>query len=185
MSYKLSLEKLLSQVYSLDNLMKTFPARISRIALFISPLLLVLITCQPPAFAFAEATLSSDRPQTIRPETTSGMQAIFQTLNYNWMQFGDGIPIFILESIPTDINSSVSVVAKKHAFFMGLLPMVLLANQEIVEEREEILQILERHKVRDEGIDDKERIKEISKRYGLRGRPLVDHRARERYREDY
>jgi Bax protein len=116
--------------------------------------------------------------QTINPETTAGMQAIFQTLDYDWMQFEEGVPLFILESIPKDINDSVSIVAKKHAFFMGLLPMILLANQEISNERKEILLILDRNRSRVEEIDDQERIIKISKRYGLRGRPLVDHRAR-------
>lgn len=144
----------------------------------IIPVLFMLTFYHTPALAIPDNQINADNAEVIRPETTSGLQAFFQALNYDWMQFDKGVPPFILESIPADINGSVSTTAKKHAFFMGVLPMVLLANQEIREEREEILQILERHRSRAGRIGDRERISEISKRYGLRGRPLTDHRAR-------
>jgi Bax protein len=119
-------------------------------------------------------------PQTIRPETTAGLQAFFQTLSYDWMQLEKSVPPFILETIPADINSSVSTAAKKRTFFMGLLPMVLLVNQEIENDRTEIQEILERRSESRLQTDDRERLSEISKRYGLRGNPFVDHRTRSR-----
>jgi Bax protein len=108
------------------------------------------------------------------------LQAFFQTLSYDWMQLEKSVPPFILETIPADINSSVSTAAKKRTFFMGLLPMVLLVNQEIENERTEIQEILERRSESRLQTDDRERLSEISKRYGLRGNPFVDHRTRSR-----
>ena len=81
----------------------------------------------------------------IRPETTNGLQAFFHALDYNWAELEEGVPPLILENIPDDINRTASARAKKHAFFMGLLPMILLANQEIEKEREFVQHILSRH----------------------------------------
>jgi Bax protein len=142
--------------------------------------LLVFIGCHMSNFVAADQLTGQNNTQTIRAETTSGLQAFYQTLDYDWRQLEKGVPPLILESIPADITHSVSTASKKRAFFMGLLPMVLLANQEIEEEREEIIQILERHRARDLNSDDMERLEAISNRYGLRGNPLIDHRLRSR-----
>lgn len=142
--------------------------------------LLIVITCSSHSFARTAHPITADTAQTITPVTTAGLQTFFQTLDYSWEQLDNGVPPFILESIPSDIDKSVNTIAKKHAFFMALLPMVLMANQEITEERNEILLILERNRARTREAGDRERLKEISKRYSLRGRPMTDHRARKR-----
>lgn len=123
------------------------------------------------------AEISVDNTQTIRPKTTSSLRDFCQTLDYDWMEFNDGIPPFILKSIPLDINRSVNSKIKKKTFFMGLLPMVLLANQEIEEERLTIMQL--HKKVQTGNIDraDLEQLEAITKRYGLRGDPFIDHDA--------
>lgn len=161
-------------------MMSVYPKFLIYKASFLSFVLLMIAALLAPAFVAASQPIDRDNTQTITPETTAGLQAFFQALDYEWMQFENGAPPFILERIPADINSTVSTVEKKHTFFMGLLPMVLLANQEIKNEREEILLILERHRTRTTTEDDRERLKEISARYGLRGRPFIDHRARSR-----
>ena len=145
----------------------------------ISIALLIFMIYGPSSVSLAAQKTENNTPQTIRPETTEGLQAFFQALNYDWTQLKRGVPPLIIENIPDDIKDSATSV-KKRTFFMGLLPMALLANQEIAAEREEIKQILERHERRESHENDQERIEEISKRYGLRGRPIIDHRARSR-----
>jgi len=140
-------------------------------------ILLVSGICSIPSLVPAA---QRDMTQTIRPETTAGLQAFFQTLDYDWMQLKNGVPPLILENFPADIEDSTSAAAKKRTFFMGLMPMVLLANQEIEKERDEILRILQRHQDKESRPDDRERLDELSKRYNLRGRPIIDHRARSR-----
>jgi Bax protein len=140
--------------------------------------LLLSLTGSLHGKAFASQKLTAETAPIIKPETTSGLRALFQTLDYAWMAFDKGVPPLVLEQIPEDINSSVNTRTKKNTFFMALLPMVLLANQEIRQERKEIQQILARHQARTDEADDRERIHKIAKRYGLRGRPLTDHRAR-------
>ncbi len=148
-------------------------------SLFI-PVLLAFSVFFAPVSVTATQLIDRENTQTITPKTTAGLQAFFKALDYNWMQLENGTPPFILGKIPADINSTVSTISKKHTFFMGLLPMILLANHEIKEEREELLKILERHNKRATNASDRERLEEISKRYGLRGNPLTDHRARSR-----
>ena len=116
----------------------------------------------------------------IRPETTNGLEAYFQTLDYDWAELEEGVPLLILENIPHDIDQITSNKAKKRAFFMGLLPMVLLANQEIKKERSDIQLILSRHKTGQLQDGDLQRLEQILKRYGLRGHPFTDHRTRSR-----
>jgi Bax protein len=140
--------------------------------------LLIFVLLLLPFQASASLQPSHESPQSFRPETTAGLQAFFQALEYDWEEIENGIPPFILEHIPADIGHTRSIQEKKQAFFMGLLPMVLLANKEIRDERQELLSILERNKARKLTEGDRERIKELSMHYGLRGRPLIDHRIR-------
>ena len=151
---------------------------IPRLSCPLAIVLLLSIIGSPNREALAAQQVSAEKAPVIRPETTSGLRAFFQTLDYSWMSFDNGVPPLILEQIPGDINSSVNTKTKKKIFFMALLPMVLLANQEINQERQEIQQILARNQARAKEAGDLERIQIIAKRYGLRGNPLTDHRAR-------
>jgi Bax protein len=132
------------------------------------------------AKAASDQKVDLTRPQIIRPDTTSGLEAFFQTLDYNWAQLEKGVPLFILEGMPPDINDTVSTDTKKRAFFMGLLPMVLLANQEIAKEREDVLLLLAKNQDTETTPADQKRLEEIMNRYGLRGNPYTDHRTRSR-----
>jgi Bax protein len=138
----------------------------------------MLIACHLPLTAEAIWQIDPGQAQTVRAETVSGLQALFQTLDYSWKQLEKGVPPFILENIPPDIDNAVTTDSKKRAFFMGLLPMILLANQEIEAERDEVMQILTRYRARESEAGDRERLEEIASRYGLLGRPFVDHRTR-------
>jgi len=158
--------------------MPNVPTIIPRFSWLLAACLLLFPTGSPYGEALAAQRITAKTAPVIKPETTAGLRAFFQTLDYAWMSLDNGIPPLILEQIPDDINSSVNTRAKKKTFFMALLPMVLLANQEIRHERQEIKLIFDRHKARAKEVGDRERIQIIAKRYGLRGRPLTDHRAR-------
>lgn len=148
-----------------------------------SPLIaLTLIVFLAFATDLSAATwkFNRDKAQIIEPETTSSLQDFFQTLDYNWTRLENGAPPFILEKIPEDINNTGSIETKKRAFFMGLLPMILIANQEIKNEREEIKRILARHESRVTQNGDKERLTRIAARYGLRGNAFTDQWIRKR-----
>ena len=145
--------------------------------------LIVFVLLAVPTTGFASLQQPFHKPTSFRPETTAGLQAFFEALDYQWDGIENGVPPFILEHIPADINHTTSVKKKKQTFFMGLLPMVLLANREIRQERQDLLDIFERNRKRELLQGDRERLEEIMKRYGLRGRPLMDHRVREQLLE--
>jgi len=142
-------------------------------------LILLCTSLAEPSLADT-ALVDFEEIPSIRPETTKGLQAFFQTLDYDWAELDRGVPLLILENIPYDIDQITSIKAKKSAFFMGLLPMVLLANQEIKKERGDVQRILSRHRSGQLQDGDLERLDKILKRYGLRGHPLTDHRTRSR-----
>lgn len=158
--------------------MPNIPTFIPRLSWLLATCLLLTPTSRPHGEVLAAQQVTAKTAPVIKPTTTAGLRALFQTLDYEWMALDSDIPPLILVQIPEDINSSVNTRTKKKTFFMALLPMALLANQEIRQERQEIQQTLARHQARAEEAGDPERIQVLAKRYGLRGRPLTDHRAR-------
>lgn len=115
------------------------------------------------------------------PQTVASLKTIFRNLDYSWQSFEEGIPPFILEQFPNGLDNELGIQEKKRTFFMGLLPMVLLANQEIAQQRADLLDILQRH---ENGLaleeTERQRLNDLTERYGLRGNPLRDHRLRSR-----
>ncbi len=90
---------------------------------------------------------SASQPQTIRPASHQELEDFLASHNYDWSTVLDGVPPFILETLPSDLHRVDGVIEKKHIFFLSLLPMVLLANEEISAQRaqaEELLHRLER-----------------------------------------
>ncbi|MCK4535608.1 MAG: glucosaminidase domain-containing protein [Desulfuromonadales bacterium] len=141
---------------------------------------LLITGCQDKLPNHEEATrLPESQIQVIRPATVDGMQAYFQALDYRWENLNEGVPPFILEQFPDDFDKSLQTDQRKETFFMGLLPMVLLANQSIMEARRELLAMLERFKgTHTIEAEDQEWLQELTNAYGLRGNPLTDHRTR-------
>ncbi|AMV72166.1 glucosaminidase domain-containing protein [Desulfuromonas carbonis] len=100
--------------------------------------------CQPHE---EDRLTAASRPQTIRPASHQELEDFFASHNYGWSTVLEGVPPFILETLPTDLHRVERVTEKKHIFFLSLLPMVLLANEEISAQRaqaEELLHRLER-----------------------------------------
>jgi len=156
------------------------PSIVSCRASLLTLVLILLCTSLAVPSHAASSLMDFEEIPSIRPETTNGLQAFFQTLDYDWAELEGGVPLLILENIPYDIDQIASIKTKKRAFFMGLLPMVLLVNLEIKKERADVQLILSRHRAGQLQDGDLERLEKILKRYGLRGHPLTDHRTRTR-----
>jgi Bax protein len=67
----------------------------------------------------------------------------FERYSYQLDALDQGVPPIILKSLPGDISTIRSSSQKKSFFFKALLPMVLLANDEIRYEREQLLKVSE------------------------------------------
>ena len=77
----------------------------------------LLILCAKPSHA-------------LEIEKTSDLHKQFVELNYRWQDIEQSVPAIILDRLPGDLNVS-SVKVKKETFFMALLPIILLVNDEI------------------------------------------------------
>ncbi len=79
------------------------------------------------------------QPAVIRPSSHQDLRQFMATLNYDWGTLDEGVPPFILETLPDDFHRIGLITEKKRIFFLSLLPMVLLANEEIAGQRADLL----------------------------------------------
>jgi len=77
----------------------------------------------------------------IAPPFYKALEAEFKRYSYELETLDKGVPPIILKNIPGDMASIRSSQQKKDIFFKSLLPMILLANQEILFEREQLQKI--------------------------------------------
>lgn len=121
--------------------------------------------------------LSIPDAPSVAPATTQSLQALFSDLDYSWERLDEGVPLFLLEQFPDDLAHQDQ--QRKRTFFMGLLPLVLMANEEIREERRQAMDIFLRYD-RQGVFDDADlaRLDRLKERYGLKGNPLLDDAKR-------
>ena len=117
--------------------------------------------------------------QTLRPTSHHDLEDFFASQNYDWDTIHDGVPPFILESLPNDLHQINGISKKKQLFFLSLLPMVLLANDEIKSQRESLEQIFAYVDSNQPLTDDEqEQLARLAKSYDIKGDPLADQNLR-------
>lgn len=79
--------------------------------------------------------------QIIGQDFYKGLESEFQRYSYQIDALDNGVPPLILQKLPSDLNEIQSNKQRKIIFFKSLLPMILLANDEIRVERELLLKI--------------------------------------------
>ena len=70
--------------------------------------------------------------------SVSSLEHQFKRYGYSLENLKDGVPPIILRSLPEDLESIASSKKRKSLFVRALLPMVLLANEEIATERKSL-----------------------------------------------
>ena len=70
--------------------------------------------------------------------SVSSLEHQFKRYGYYLENLKDGVPPIILRSLPEDLESIASSKKRKSLFVRALLPMVLLANEEIATERKSL-----------------------------------------------
>jgi len=83
-------------------------------------------------------------PKEVTPATVGELRAVFRAYQYDWENLDRGVPPLVLNRMPGDMDSIADVRSKKQLFFMALLPMALMLNQEIEQQRQELDHILDR-----------------------------------------
>ncbi|WP_020676074.1 glucosaminidase domain-containing protein [Geopsychrobacter electrodiphilus] len=77
----------------------------------------------------------------IDPKTVVDLEDIFIRFSYDMKRLNAGVPPIIFESLPAEISDVNSLARRKTLFLQTMLPMVLLANQEISKERTELFKL--------------------------------------------
>lgn len=134
--------------------------------LLCSMLTLLLVSCSDSiAPVYAGTTV-----QVIKTDKLSDLENEFERFNYDLATLQDGVPPLILHSFPSDLATLSSTKKKKRVFFLSLLPMVLLANDEIKRERKLLLELDELDRMEGPGLSeaDLHLLKTLASRYGIK-----------------
>lgn len=117
-------------------------------------------------------------PEVLAPATHRDLKALLASLDYDWDTVEAGVPPFILETLPDDF-SHTQISERKRLFFLSMLPMVLLVNEEIAGQRNQILAIMEAYD-RGEflGSEQIDGVIGLARDYRVDGDPLADSTAR-------
>lgn len=147
-------------------------------------LLVVLVACTGEELAPpAPPPVPTGTPQ-VTAESHRDLISYLQQHNYSWSTLERGVPAFILADLPDDLAHIEEPSERKYLFFLSLLPMVLLVNEEITQEREELLTLF-RKQDRNEPLtpQEQERIARIAADYKIDRDPVASRWVRERLLE--
>ncbi len=115
----------------------------------------------------------------LAPASHRELSSFLASNSYSWDSVESGVPPFILETLPPDLKELKTIEEKKRLFFLSLLPMVLMVNEEIHTQRKELMAILRHY---DNGLplspEQWERLYLLTGEYGMDENPLTDPLAR-------
>lgn len=162
----------------------TIPHSFYRIPLiFCGVLTLVLAGCRAEKEPVAMIT-EAPPPRVFAVESHRELDRFFADQNYTVYSLSDGVPPIIVEHIPDDLLQIEETDDKKRIFFLSLLPIVLLANDEIARQRQEVTETCTRF---DQGKelseDDLFRLEIVCADYLISGDPLRNKMVRRRLLE--
>lgn len=124
---------------------------------------------------------SRTAPKIVSPATHRALKRLLASQDYNWDTLDQGVPPFILKTLPPDFDRIPRIEERKKIFFLSLLPTVLLINDEISQEREEALELLARY---DSGQslskEDRTYLSSLAEEYQVEGSPLSSIKERKK-----
>lgn len=150
------------------------------------PLLFGLVGCQNDQENFSSidsatstALDSASRFEAISPQSRHDLSRYFLEYKYNWNTVKHGVPPLIVEKFPEDFYELAAGSERTRIFFLTLLPIILLVNEEIAAERDTLLELFSRHD-RHEPLNksELELIATAANGYNVDRDPLTDRRAR-------
>ncbi|HKK00679.1 MAG TPA: glucosaminidase domain-containing protein [Desulfuromonadales bacterium] len=149
--------------------------RFPHLIFLLVPLLLVLGSCTENTTAGP-----APNPRVVAPATHLELKEFFLSHNYSWKTLKkDGVPPIIVKSLPDDLDNIEKTTEKKRIFFLTLLPMVLMENDHISQEREDLIRLFVLH---DNGHrlspEQNEHITTLAREYHVHGSPLSNLRVR-------
>jgi Bax protein len=132
-----------------------------------------------PAEPSEDSEISHAGIPVIAPTSCRDLSSFLADNGYDWDNLDQGVPLFILEALPPDLHRIPEVREKKRLFYLSLLPMVLLINEDISRQRQEVIVALRHY---DNGFPlspiQHRRLLDLTVEYRVKGNPLVDLLAR-------
>jgi Bax protein len=116
--------------------MITIPSR-KTIVLLLWILCLLLASCSDSAAPVYQGS----QVQILNAHQLSDLETEYKRFSYRLDTLDQGVPALILQSFPRDFPDITSNRKKKNIFVKSILPMILLANEEIRLERKVLLEI--------------------------------------------
>lgn len=109
--------------------------------------------------------------EVVAPASTKDLKNNFERIDYRLSDVREGqaeVPRVYVTGLPRDLDELSSVDDKKRAFIRSILPLVLLANQEIEQKRTHMLALLEK-RADDESLSAGEQswLDELGEQYGV------------------
>jgi Bax protein len=118
---------------------------------------------------------------TIQAYHHKNLQTIFSNHDYAWDNLDRGVPPLILKKFPDDLHLMHSTKLKKELFFRSILPMALLANEEISQQRSTLHAIFEQFDQKGFiTLRQQKKLDSISKRYRIKEDALTIQTARKK-----
>lgn len=147
-------------------------------------LLVVLLAACTGEELSAPPVPPSAAPPLVAASSHRDLITYLQQHNYSWTTLADGVPPFILADLPEDLARIEEPGERKRLFFLSLLPMVLLINEEIAQERAELQALFDKFDRREPLADtERQRVAQIAARYRIERDPLASLWVRERLLE--
>jgi Bax protein len=119
-------------------------------------------------------------PERINPQSYRELNQLLRNLGYTWKNARQGVPNFILTHLPDDMEQIAQPKAKKRLFFLSLLPMAIMINEEILAQRASLTEILDKltnnRPVTDHEVD---LLRDLARSYKIKADPLNDPQARQ------
>jgi len=117
--------------------------------------------------------------QPVKASQHRELRKLFKLYNYSWETLDSGVPPLMLNQFPNDLHLIRSPERKKRLFILSLLPMALMANEEIASQRRALLSLLKAYEASG-GLDDEQlkQLEGIQADYGVRGNVLTDAKTR-------
>ncbi len=82
--------------------------------------------------------------KSVSADTTRALDSVFEKTDYNWPPAGEqSVPPLVLNKLPDDFGKILSVKKRRELFLRALLPIVLIENQRLHEQRELATWLLE------------------------------------------
>ena len=120
-------------------------------------------------------------PQSFAPVDTYHLKDYFSQLNYDLDILDAGVPRLEVTSLPHDFSLIDDSQERRELFIMTMLPMILLANEEIAKDRKRVIELLNENDRRNPiAVDDMHWLQALAEHYRIRNFSPDDPKTREK-----